>query len=159
MREISAKMTKKRQQDCFWLPLNKHAMNIWLSSLRIRAHLSWRTGKHLHVLHVLRTYPTCSYPGYQDTTTYAALMIWFLKIVNRLFYLWHVLACLAWEGHFNCFAKIFLNLSNRIGFRHHSVSNPINRDWKNEKLKRLAMSVRLSVDVSLVAEGLLHSKI
>ena len=48
-------------------------MNIWLSSLKIRAHLSWRTGKHLHVLHVLRTYPTCSYPGYQDTTTYAAL--------------------------------------------------------------------------------------
>ena len=62
-----------RKKDCFWLPLNKHAMNIWLSSLRIRAHLSWRTGKHLHVLHVLRTYPTCSYPGYQDTTTYAAL--------------------------------------------------------------------------------------
>ena len=48
-------------------------MNIRLSSLRIRAHLSWRTGKHLHVLHVLRTYSTCSYPGYQDTTTYAAL--------------------------------------------------------------------------------------
>ena len=24
---------------CSWLPLNKHAMNIWLSSLRIRAHL------------------------------------------------------------------------------------------------------------------------
>ena len=62
-----------RKKDCSWLPLNKHAMNIWLSSLRIRAHLSWRTGKHLHVLHVLRTYPTCSYPGYQDTTTYAAL--------------------------------------------------------------------------------------
>ena len=41
--------------------------------VRIRAHLSWRTGKHLHVLHVLRTYPTCSYPGYQDTTTYTAL--------------------------------------------------------------------------------------
>ena len=61
------------KKDCFWLPLNKHAVNIWLSSLRIRAHLSWRTGKHLHVLHVLRTYPTCSYPGYQDTTTYAAL--------------------------------------------------------------------------------------
>ena len=53
-----------RKKDCFWLPLNKHAVNIWLSSLRIRAHLSWRTGKHLHVLHVLRTYPTCSYPGY-----------------------------------------------------------------------------------------------
>ena len=48
-----------RKKDCFWLPLNKHAMNIWLSSLRIRAHLSWRTGKHLHVLHVLRTYSTC----------------------------------------------------------------------------------------------------
>ena len=35
------------KKDSFWLPLNKHAMNIWLSSLRIRAHLSWRTGKHL----------------------------------------------------------------------------------------------------------------
>ena len=34
-----------RKKDCFWLPLNKHAMNIWLSSLKIRAHLSWRTGK------------------------------------------------------------------------------------------------------------------
>ena len=63
-----------RKKDCSWPPLNKYAMNIWLSSLRIRAHLSWRTGKHLHVLHVLRTYFTCSYPGYQDTTTYAALM-------------------------------------------------------------------------------------
>ena len=42
-------------------------------SLKIRAHLSWRTGKHLHVLHVLRTCSTCSYPGYQDTATYAAL--------------------------------------------------------------------------------------
>ena len=62
-----------RKKDCFWPPLNKYAMNVWLSSLRIRAHLSWRTGKHLHVLHVLRTYSTCSYPGYQDTTTYAAL--------------------------------------------------------------------------------------
>ena len=28
-----------RKKDCFWLPLNKHAMNIWLSSLKIRAHL------------------------------------------------------------------------------------------------------------------------
>ena len=53
-----------RKKDCFWLPFNKHAMNIWLSSLRIRAHLSWRTGKHLHVLHVLRTYSTRSYPWY-----------------------------------------------------------------------------------------------
>ena len=52
-----------RKKDCSWLPLNKHAMNIWLSSLRIRAHLNWRTGKHPHVLHVLRTYSTCSYPG------------------------------------------------------------------------------------------------
>ena len=33
-------------------------------SLRIRAHLSWRTGKHLPVLHVLRTYSRCLYPGY-----------------------------------------------------------------------------------------------
>ena len=66
-----------RKKDCSWPPSNKYAMNIWLSSLRIRAHLSWRTGKHLHVLHVLhvlRTYSTCSYPGYQDTTTYAALL-------------------------------------------------------------------------------------
>ena len=53
-----------RKKGYSWLPLNNHAMNIWLSSLRIRAHLSWRTGKHLHVLHVLRTYSTCSYPGY-----------------------------------------------------------------------------------------------
>ena len=45
-----------RKKDCSWLPLNKHAMNIWLSSLR--------TGKNLHVLHVLRIYSTCSYPGY-----------------------------------------------------------------------------------------------
>ena len=52
-----------RKKNCSWLPLNKHAMNFWLSSLRIRAHLCWRTGKHLHVLHVLRTYSTCSYPG------------------------------------------------------------------------------------------------
>ena len=69
-----------RKKDCFLLPLNKHAMNIWLSSLRIRAHLSWRTGKRLHVLHVLRTYSTCSYPGYQDTTTYAALAKTHLQI-------------------------------------------------------------------------------
>ena len=49
------------KKNCSWLPLNKHAMNIWLSSLRIRAHLSWRTGKHLHALHdVLWTYSTCS---------------------------------------------------------------------------------------------------
>ena len=34
-----------RKKDCSWLPLNKYAMNIWLSFLRIRAHLSWRTGK------------------------------------------------------------------------------------------------------------------
>ena len=53
-------------------------------SLRIRAHLSWRTGKHLHVLHVLRTYSTCSYPGYQNTTTYAALFIASLQIYSGL---------------------------------------------------------------------------
>ena len=53
-----------RKKNCSWLPLNKHATNIWLSSLRIRAHLSWRTQKHLHVLHVLWTYSTCLYPGY-----------------------------------------------------------------------------------------------
>ena len=70
-----------RKKDCSWLPLNKHALNIFIwaqfsenqsmvlqepehGSLRIRAHLSWRTGKHLHVLHVLRTYSMCSYPGY-----------------------------------------------------------------------------------------------
>ena len=62
-----------RKKDCSWPPLNKYAMNIWLSSLKIRAHLSWRTGKHLHVLHVRRTCSTCSCPGQQDTTTYAAL--------------------------------------------------------------------------------------
>ena len=75
-RTVTRNAVKKSvwRKDCFWLPLNKHAMNIWLSSLRIRAHLSWRTGKHLHVFHVLRTYSTCSYPGYQDTTTYAALI-------------------------------------------------------------------------------------
>ena len=28
-----------RKKDCSWPPLNKYAMNIWLSSLRIRAHL------------------------------------------------------------------------------------------------------------------------
>ena len=50
-----------RKKDCSWPPLNKYAINIWLSSLRIRAHLSWRTGKHLHALHdVLWTYSTCS---------------------------------------------------------------------------------------------------
>ena len=54
----------RRKKNCSWLPLNKYAMNIWLSSLRIRAHLSWRTGKHLYVLHVLRIYPTCSHPGW-----------------------------------------------------------------------------------------------
>ena len=69
-----------RKKDCFLLPLNKHAMNIWLSSLRIRAHLSWRTGKHLHVL---RTYSTCSFPGYQDTTTYAALGASKLQYLSR----------------------------------------------------------------------------
>ena len=63
-----------RKKDCSWPPLNKYAMNIWLSSLRIRAHLSWRTRKHFHVLHVLQTYSTCSCPGQQDTTTYAALI-------------------------------------------------------------------------------------
>ena len=69
-----------RKKDCSWPPLNKYAMNIWLSSLKIRAHLSWRTGKHLHVLHVLRTYSTCSCPGQQDTTTYAALEV--IKLCN-----------------------------------------------------------------------------
>ena len=33
-----------RKKDCSWIPLNKYAMNIWLSSLRIRPHLSWKTG-------------------------------------------------------------------------------------------------------------------
>ena len=88
-----------RKKDCSWPPLNKYAMNIWLSSLRIRAHLSWRTGKHLHVLHVLRTYSTCSYPGYQDTTTYAALIhatmndinhkCWVIK--NKVARLWKII--------------------------------------------------------------------
>ena len=53
-----------RKKDCTWLFLNKDAMKIWLSSLRIRAHLSWRTGTHLYVLHVLWTYSTCSHPGW-----------------------------------------------------------------------------------------------
>ena len=75
-----------RKKDCFWLPLNKDAMDIWLSSLRIRAHLSWRTGKHLHVPHVLQTYSTCSYPGYQDTTTYAALLVWSWWFMNIEWY-------------------------------------------------------------------------
>merc|ERR1711873_84704 len=77
-------------------PFNKYAMNVGLSSLRIRAHLSWRTGKHLHVLNVLRTYSTCSYPGYQDTTTYAALTLAYSGILwHTLAYsgiLWHTLA-------------------------------------------------------------------
>ena len=58
------KISENRHKKCRKLPLNKHAMNIWFSSLRIRAHLSWRTGKHLHVLHLLRTYCTCSHPGW-----------------------------------------------------------------------------------------------
>ena len=32
-----------------------------------------RNAVNKSVLHVLRTYSMCSYPGYQDTTTYAAL--------------------------------------------------------------------------------------
>ena len=44
-----------REKDCSWLPLNKHAMNISENQ---------RTGKHLHVLHVLRIYSTCSHPGW-----------------------------------------------------------------------------------------------
>ena len=51
-----------RKKDCSWPPLNKYAMNIWLSSLRIRARLSWRTGKHLHVLHVLELTPRARIP-------------------------------------------------------------------------------------------------
>ena len=38
--------------------------NIAHPYLRIRAHLNWRSGKHLHVLHVLRTNSTCSHPGW-----------------------------------------------------------------------------------------------
>ena len=87
-----------RKKDCFWLPLNKHAVNIWLSSLRIRAHLSWRTGKHLHVLHVLRTYPTCSYPGYQDTTTYAALEKSFRFCESRWSSIFWGGKCIDWGG-------------------------------------------------------------
>ena len=77
-----------RKKDCSWPPLNKYAMNIWLSSLRIRVHLSWRTEKHLHVLNVLRTYSTCSYPGYQDTTTYAALSIYSILSSKLTFKSW-----------------------------------------------------------------------
>ena len=42
-------------------------------------HLSWRTGKHLHVFHVLhvthvlQTYSMFSHPGLQDGTISAAL--------------------------------------------------------------------------------------
>ena len=52
-----------RKKDRSWLPLNKHAMHIWLSSLRIIAHLSWRTEKHLHVLHMLRITPRAPIPN------------------------------------------------------------------------------------------------
>ena len=66
-----------RKKNCFWLPLNKHAMNIWLNSLKIRAHLSWRTGTHLHVLHVLRTYST--YAALVITTTAdVCILPWYL---------------------------------------------------------------------------------
>ena len=34
-----------RKKDFSWLPLNKHAMNIWLSSLGIRAHLKLKNRK------------------------------------------------------------------------------------------------------------------
>ena len=65
-------------------------MNILLNSLRIRAHLSWRTGKHLHVLHVLRTYSTCSCPGQQDTTTYAPLLQYiFACSLSAICYYYH----------------------------------------------------------------------
>ena len=92
-----------RKKDCSLPPLNKYAMNIWLSSLRIRAHLSWRTGKHLHVLHVLRTYSTCSCPGKQDTTTYAALVLcrkiaWRALIYLHLFQGLLPLAGISWGG-------------------------------------------------------------
>ena len=86
----------------FWLPLNKHAMNIWLSSLRIRAHLSWRTGKNLHVLHVLWTYSRI--PGYHNLCSPAVnkSQLWYsitrslpmsssllsLSINNRNSFLW-----------------------------------------------------------------------
>ena len=53
-----------RKKDCSWLPLNKDAMNIFILTSTIRAHLSWRTRKHLHVLHVLWTYSMCSQPGW-----------------------------------------------------------------------------------------------
>ena len=55
---------------CARLHEHRAAFFAWCAPiLRIRAHLSWRTGKHLHVLHVLhvlRTYSTCSYPGYHN---------------------------------------------------------------------------------------------
>ena len=53
-----------RKKDCFWLPSNKHEVNTWLSSLRIRAHLSWRTSACSpcapNLLHVL----VSRIPGY-----------------------------------------------------------------------------------------------
>ena len=89
-----------RKKDCSWPPLNKYAMNIWLSSLKIRAHLSWRTGKHLHVLHVLRTYSTCSCPGQQDTTTYAALA----EMINNMK-----------NDNYSCFLQLFVgNIHNYL---------------------------------------------
>ena len=53
-----------RKKRLFLTSLKQTCNEYLISSLRIRAHLSWRTGKHLHVLHVLWTYSTCSYPGY-----------------------------------------------------------------------------------------------
>ena len=74
-------------------------MNIFKHQ-QIRAHLSRRTGKHLHVLHVLRTYPTCSYPGYQDTTTYAALPFKCQKrLVMQNFSMYFILIYISLEGN------------------------------------------------------------
>ena len=73
-----------RKKDYSWLPLNKHAMIIWLSSLRIRAHLIWRTGKHRHVLHVLRTYSTCSHPVWKDGTKIYATLVTLLSVLEDL---------------------------------------------------------------------------
>ena len=83
-RSVTRKAVNKsvwKIKDCSWLPLNKHAMNIFIqtstnvslstvlkepehSSLRIRAHLSWmlENRKHLHVLNVLELTPRAPIP-------------------------------------------------------------------------------------------------
>ena len=56
-----------------WISLFKHQQINQITVLR-EPDQSTVLRKHLHVLHVLRTYSTCSCPGQQDTTNYAALI-------------------------------------------------------------------------------------